>query len=104
MGFSRQNYWSGLPFPSPGDLLDPGIKLGLLCLLHCQWILYPLHQLGSLGPLAEANGQRFGCLSVKEGHKRSEGGACHLQVMGESESCLFLLTWANMHDNLNPSL
>ena len=27
MGFSRQEYWSGLPFPSPGDLLDPGIKL-----------------------------------------------------------------------------
>ena len=26
MGFSRQEYWSGLPFPSPGDLLDPGIE------------------------------------------------------------------------------
>jgi len=26
MEFSRQEYWSGLPFPSPGDLLDPGIK------------------------------------------------------------------------------
>ena len=25
-GISRQEYWSGLPFPSPGDLLDPGIK------------------------------------------------------------------------------
>ena len=25
MGFSRQEYWSGLPFPSPGDILDPGI-------------------------------------------------------------------------------
>ena len=28
MGFSRQEYWSGLPFPSPGDLSDPGIKPG----------------------------------------------------------------------------
>ena len=28
MGFSRQEYWSGLPFPSPGDLPNPGIKLG----------------------------------------------------------------------------
>ena len=27
MGFSRQGYRSGLPFPSPGDLPDPGIKL-----------------------------------------------------------------------------
>ena len=26
MGFSRQEYWSGAPFPSPGDLPDPGIK------------------------------------------------------------------------------
>ena len=27
MGFSRQEYWSGLTFPSPGDLPDPGIEL-----------------------------------------------------------------------------
>ena len=27
MGFSRQENWSGLPFPSPGNLPDPGIKL-----------------------------------------------------------------------------
>ena len=26
MGFFRQEYWSGLPFPSPGDLPDPGIE------------------------------------------------------------------------------
>ena len=26
MEFSRPEYWSGLPFPSPGDLLNPGIK------------------------------------------------------------------------------
>ena len=28
MGFSRQEYWSGLPFPSPGDLPDPAIEPG----------------------------------------------------------------------------
>ena len=28
MGFSRQEYWSGLPFPSPGDLPNPGIESG----------------------------------------------------------------------------
>ena len=27
MGFSRQEYWSGLPFPSPGDLPNPRIEL-----------------------------------------------------------------------------
>ena len=39
MEFSRQEYWSGLPFPTPGDLPDPGIKpisplLLLLLLSH----------------------------------------------------------------------
>jgi len=29
MGFSRQEYWSGLPFPSPGDLPNPGLP-------HCR--------------------------------------------------------------------
>ena len=28
MGFSRQEYWSELPFPSPGDLPNPGIEPG----------------------------------------------------------------------------
>ena len=28
MGFSRQEFWGGLPFPSPGDLPDPGIEPG----------------------------------------------------------------------------
>ena len=28
MGFSRQEYWSGLPFPSPGDRPNPGIEPG----------------------------------------------------------------------------
>ena len=27
MGFSRREFWSGLPFPSPGDLPDPGMEL-----------------------------------------------------------------------------
>ena len=33
MGFSRQKYWSGLPFPSPEDLPDPGIEAGCPALL-----------------------------------------------------------------------
>ena len=40
MGFSRQEHWSGLPFPSPGDLPDPGIKPMSLCLLNCRQIPY----------------------------------------------------------------
>ena len=44
MGFSRQEYWSGLPFPSPGDLPDPGIEPGLP---HCRQTLYRLSYQGS---------------------------------------------------------
>ena len=36
LGFSRQEYWSGLPFPSPGDLPDPGSNPGLP---HCRQML-----------------------------------------------------------------
>ena len=46
MGFSRQEYCSGLPFPSPGDLPDPGIELNLLCLLDWQASSLPLAPTG----------------------------------------------------------
>ena len=44
MGFSRQEYWRGLPFPSPGDLPDPGIKLE-----SAAWLVdsLPVSHLGS---------------------------------------------------------
>ena len=45
MGFSRQEYWGGLPFPSPGDHPDPWIELGLL---HCRQMLYCLSHQGSV--------------------------------------------------------
>ena len=51
MEFSRQKYWSGLPFPSPEDLPDPeilpteGSNMGLL---HCRQILYHLSHQGIL--------------------------------------------------------
>ena len=36
MGFFRQEYWSGLPCPSPGIIPTQGLSLSLLCLLHWQ--------------------------------------------------------------------
>ena len=38
IGFPREEYWSGLPLPTPGDLPDPGIEPVPPAL---QWILYP---------------------------------------------------------------
>ena len=37
MGFPRQEYWNGLPFPSPGDFLIRGLNL---CLLYYRQIFY----------------------------------------------------------------
>ena len=46
--FSRQGRWSGLPFPFPGDLPDPGRGPGVSCItggfLRCSSILYQLRQ------------------------------------------------------------
>ena len=44
VGFSRQEYWSGLPFPSPGIFPTQGSNQGLL---HCRPILYQLSYKGS---------------------------------------------------------
>ena len=50
MGFSRQEYWSGLLFPSPGALLDPGIELKSSALigglLHYRQILLLIEPTG----------------------------------------------------------
>ena len=44
MGFFKEEYWSGLPFSSPGNLLDPGTEPGLP---HCRQMLYHLSHQGS---------------------------------------------------------
>ena len=43
MGFSRQEYWSGVPFPSPGDLPNPETEPGLP---HCRQTVYHLSPQG----------------------------------------------------------
>ena len=47
MGFSRPEYWSGLSFPPPGNLSDPGIKPMSPMSPHCRRILYLLNHWGS---------------------------------------------------------
>ena len=46
MEFSRQDYWSRLPFPTPGDLPNPGIEHTSLASLHWQEDSLPLCHLG----------------------------------------------------------
>ena len=67
MGFSRQEYWSGLPFPSPGDLPDPGIKPGSPALqadaLTSEAPGKPFHQ-GRCYPAAAAAKSLQSCLTL----------------------------------------
>ena len=51
MGFSKQEYWKGLPCPPPEDLLEPGINPCLLSLLHWQMASLSLEPLGKPHPL-----------------------------------------------------
>ena len=46
MGFSKQEYWSALPCPPPGDLPDPGIEL-VAPAPAALLLIYPLSHLGS---------------------------------------------------------
>ena len=59
MEFSRQQYWSGLPFPTPGDLPDPGIKLACPPSPTLPVVFLPLHHLGSLGKSLNLAGLSF---------------------------------------------
>ena len=40
MGLSTQEFWSGFPFPLPGELPNPGTEPLSQSLLCCRWILY----------------------------------------------------------------
>ena len=58
MGFPRQEYWIGLPFPPPGNLPNSGIE-PLLCFLHWQVDSFPTVPPGhvlSRGPLSVPHG------------------------------------------------
>ena len=50
MGFSRKEYWSGLPCPPPGDLPNPGIKSASLYYLTCFGRLVLYHDRHLEGP------------------------------------------------------
>ena len=80
MDFSRQVYWSGLPFPSPGNLSNPGIKPGSLAL-----------QADSLW--SESPGY---CPNLKSAQFKSQdrgsGMRVHPLVMGKEQSILYLQT------------
>ena len=67
MGFSRQEYWSGLPFPSPGDLPNPGIEPSSPALQTDALLSEPLEK-----PVAESEEElRSLLVKVKEESEKS---------------------------------
>ena len=66
LGFSRQEYWSGLPFPPPGDLPDPGIEPGS-----------PALQADSLPSVLEYISSIHLCTIFKKRNASSSGGGEH---------------------------
>jgi len=73
MGFTRQEYWSGLPFPSPGDLPNSGIEPRSLTSPAKQEILGSTAEPGR-SP-GEGNGKplEWSCLEKSHGQRRLEG-------------------------------
>ena len=79
MGFSKQEYWSGLPFPSPGDLPNPRIESGsptlqadsVPCFYHLSNIL-PCQVLGNL-QAGKSHINLSRCIQCPQ-HRRRKGG------------------------------
>ena len=78
MGFSRQEYWSGLSFPSPGDLPNSGIKPRLLSLLCWQACFLPLVPSGGEG---DGTQLQYSCLE-----NPVDRGAWWAAVLGVAQS------------------
>ena len=71
MGFPRQEQWSGLTLPSPGDLPDPGIKLP--CLPRWQVDSLPLSHLGNPNTVQRVYVKLTYLMSASLGHEPHEG-------------------------------
>ena len=75
LGFPRQEYWRGLPFPSPGDLPDPGVKPTSLALAGGLFTTEPPGKLLSMMPKHYTLEKKFE--SEDKGHKLGEGLNAH---------------------------
>ena len=73
MGFSRQEYWHGLPFPSPGDLPDPRIEPGSPALVGTQFTVWATREaLKPSGGLRECKRDWFGWWMICRLHQRQQ--------------------------------
>ena len=90
MGFSRQEYWGGLPFPSPGDLPYTG-------LLHCRQILYHLSH------LIEINNYQTWLFFVDKQFDKTSQALLKFGVIMSSWSCQWQINVDWLFSPLSPS-
>jgi len=86
--FSRQEYWSGLPFPSPGDLPDPGIELGS-----------PALQTGAFTVWATGKPPKINWTSIKHSYTHGERSLVGCSPWGREESDT--TEWLHFHFSLS---
>ena len=114
MGFSRQEYWNGLPFPPPGDLADLGIKpASLLSNLHWQLGLYYWCHLGVYAHMCMCVNVCVYIYKIMHIHTiikyvcvymyvyMCQLGLCKLLcILSESDSLLFMILQRNRTSNM----
>ena len=81
MGFSRQQYWSRLPFPSLGDLPNPGLNLGFL---RCKQILYRLSYEVSPNPIWPVLYKEIRTQTQRGDHIETQGESDHYKPAGKA--------------------
>ena len=97
--FSRQEYWSGLPFPSPGVFPTQGSKPHLSCLLYWQADSLPLCHLGSTGGKASIIGCHLG--SCQELLLRDNGMSTESSLIWSETGYIFMIYMLDRHHMCN---
>ena len=78
MGFFRQEYWSGLPFPSPGDLPEPGIEPGSPA-LKADPLPTELWGKPKISIVEIGGNAILSWISIRNSNKWNQGVCCHIQ-------------------------
>ena len=91
VAFSRQEYWSGLSFPSLGDLPDLGIKPGLP---HCGQTLYPLGFPGG------SDGKRLPIMQETQVRSLGQEDPLEKEMTTHSSILAWIIPWTEEPDGL----
>ena len=99
MGFSRQEYWNGLPCPPPAIFLTQGLNPCLLCLLHWQAGSFPLAPPGKPLPAARQaeSPATTPCSLLSPAEPCLQPGCFGLSTFPSRAELLFIIFWGCIH-------